>query len=764
MKKRITYVILTCLFFGTSCSVRKHLPPGEKLYNGATINVQREPGVDRGSKAYKRELKTIVTPIKNKMIFGFPYKVWFWYKIGETKKQRGLKYWLRNKLGEEPVLSSRVRPGFTAQNMQAYLENEGYFESEVKGDTIVKGYKVNAVYDVDVARPYLISAVEWKVDSSELAKAILTTDPQRSLLKKGDRYDLDNITGERERVDLQLKEKGFYFFNPYYIMTYADTNHKDFTVSLFLSIKPVAPPKARFAQKIKDILVYPRYSVTRPPADTLSMPEDTLEQIRIRDTVQAFKPTVFTRAILFRKGEYYSISEQNKTLNRLSNLNIFRFVKNRFEEAGSSDTSHSLNVYYYLTPLRQKTIQFEIGGFTKTNSFVGGQVNATWKHRNIFRGAESFNIRTYAAVEISLSDSLRQNNNFRLGGEASLIIPKFIVPFRMRREQHAYPPRTRFLLGYERLRRQNLYSKNYFRVQYELNWKETLEKEHTLAPISILYNDIKNTSPQFLYTVSTNPELRFVNLPEIITSAFYNFLRTTVNPNTANMFYMNFNVEMAGTLVGLFNKTTVPLSKKVFDAYFAQYFKADMEFRYTKRLGKQTYWANRFMVGASLPYGNSAYLPFSKQFIIGGANSLRGFRPRGIGPGSSRATALQQGYYPQVGGDYKLEMNTELRLPLFQKVNTAVFIDAGNIWMKDSLLYGKEGKLSGNFLNEIAVDAGIGLRFDASILVLRFDVAAPLRKPWLPSKERSTVDQIDLNSKAWRKENLVFNLAIGYPF
>jgi len=764
MNKRLTYVLLSCLLVVTSCSVRRHLPPGETLYNGSTIKVKLEPGISHRPRTYKRELSTIVTPIKNKMILGFPYKVWFWYKIGEPKKQKGLKYWLRNKLGEEPVLSNRVHPGTTAANMQAYLENEGYFESEVVGDTAVKGYKLNAVYDVKVARPYLISSVEWRVDSSELAKAILTADPAGSQLKKGDRYDLDNINNERERIDLLLKERGYYYFNPYYIMTYADTNHKDFTVSLFLSIKPVAPDKARFPQKIKDIIVYPRYSVFRPPADTLTMPEDTLEGVRIRDSVQAFKPTVFTRAILFRKGEYYSISGQNKTLNRLSNLNIFRFVKNRFELAGTSDTSNSLNVYYYLTPLRLKTLQFEIGGFTKTNSFVGGQVNATWKHRNIFRGAESFIIRGYTAVEISLSDSLRQNNNFRLGGEASLVIPKFIVPFRMRKEQHAYPPRTRFLLGYERLRRQNLYSKNYFRVQYELNWKETLEKEHTFAPLSVLYNDIRNTSPEFLYTVSTNPELRFVNLPEIIPSSFYNFLRTTVNPNTVNLFYMNFNVELAGTLVGLFNKTTVPLSKTLFNAYFAQFFKADIELRYTKRLGKKSYWANRLIIGGSMPYGNSAYLPFSKQFIIGGANSLRGFRPRGIGPGSSRATALQQGYYPQVGGDYKLEMNTELRLPITKQIKTAVFIDAGNIWMKDTLLYGKEGKLSANFLNEIAVDAGIGLRFDASILVLRFDVAAPLRKPWLPSKERNTADEIDLNSKAWRKENLVFNLAIGYPF
>jgi len=170
------------------------------------------------------------------------------------------------------------------------------------------------------------------------------------------------------------------------------------------------------------------------------------------------------------------------------------------------------------------------------------------------------------------------------------------------------------------------------------------------------------------------------------------------------------------------------------------------------------------LIGASYPYGNSVFLPFPRQFIIGGANSLRGFVPRKLGPGSTRATDEQQTAYPQIGGDYKLEMNTELRFPFLGRLKGAVFADAGNIWMKDTLLYGPGGKLSSNFIKEIAMNGGLGLRLDISVLILRFDLGIPFYKPWLPEGDRWVFHEISLGNKDWRKENLVYNIAIGYPF
>ena len=166
-----------------------------------------------------------------------------------------------------------------------------------------------------------------------------------------------------------------------------------------------------------------------------------------------------------------------------------------------------------------------------------------------------------------------------------------------------------------------------------------------------------------------------------------------------------------------------------------------------------------------MPYGNSKFLPFSRQFIIGGSSSLRGFSPRNIGPGTTLTSAFQQLYYPQVGGDYKLEMNSELRFPIIApRLKGAVFLDAGNIWTRDSILYSPTGQLTKGFLKQLAVDAGVGVRVDASILIIRLDVAFPLAKPWLPEGQRWVLQKVDLWDKNWRSENLVFNIGFGYPF
>ena len=246
--------------------------------------------------------------------------------------------------------------------------------------------------------------------------------------------------------------------------------------------------------------------------------------------------------------------------------------------------------------------------------------------------------------------------------------------------------------------------------------------------------------------------------------SFYNFLYNTINPNAANIFYFNGNIDAAGNVVGLIKKPEGAYSKTILGAYYSQYAKLDFDVRYTRKLAENFYWANRLIVGAGLPHGNSLFLPFSRQFIIGGGGSVRGFQPRQLGPGRARATALQQLNYPQVGGDYKIEMNTELRFPLVSRLRGALFADAGNIWVKDTLLYGKAGQLTKSFIKDIAVSGGIGFRLDISILLIRLDIAVPFRKPYLEKGKEWVIDKINFGSSAWRNENLVFNIGIGYPF
>lgn len=764
MKTLATYIVLVMLMATAGCSVGRKLPAGEKLYNGASIRVEKNEAVKESNRSLRKQLEAIAVPHKNKMIFGFPYKLWWWYKIGEPKRQSGLRFWLRSKLGEPPVLSSQLNASVVAANMQAYLENQGYFGTVVIGDSLISGNRIKGRYRVRVNPPYFIGAVHWATDSSQLAKSIAgVLRETKSLLQPGQQFNLDRVLRERSRINDQLKTRGYYFFNDQYLKALADTNNQDRSLSLYMTIKGETPPEALIPFRIEKVIVFPNYNLINPSPDTSLSQLIPINGIYVRDTVRQFKPGLFAANITYRPGEWYNINEQNKTLNRFINLGTFKFVKNRFEAMGHTDTAGLLRAYYYLTPARRKNIQAEIGGFSKSNSFTGGQLNLNWRNGNLFKKAENLTIKTYGAFEVSLSDSLKANNNWRAGAEISLTLPRFLVPFAIS-GRASYPPRTRFVVGYEWLRRQKQYTKNFFKLHYELNWRESISKEHTLVPVSIVYNNTKQVTNEFDALLLSNPSLQYANYPELIAGSLYNFSGTSVFSGGRNNYYLGIDAELAGTLSGLIRNPDSSFDKKIAGAYFAQYAKAKLELRYIRKVSDNLDWANRFILGAGFPYGNSAFLPFSRQFIIGGAKSLRGFRPRGIGPGSTRASTIQQAYLPQIGGDYKLEFNTEFRVSLSRLVKTAVFIDGGNIWTKDSRLFGPGSTLTGQFMRELAINTGAGVRLDLGILVFCVDIGFPLTKPWLPVGERWVVPAVKFGQPEWRRDNLILNIAIGYPF
>ena len=752
-------LLLAC----ASCSIQKKLPKGTHLYGGATIVVKKSEDNKSKSKPISKALENVATPQKNKMILGFPYKVAIWYFVGETKKQSGFKYWLRNRLGEAPVLSTTIDVDANALNMQAFLENIGYFKLSVTAAIKIKGYKMKTVYTASVPKPYTLDSITWVLDSSQLGKDLLKLRNNNSFMHKGDQFDIENIKAERNRVDIFLKRRGYYFFSPDYIKAFIDSSNESNKLNIYFTIKKDIPLSAKFPQTIQSITLFPNYTLLNPPPDTSKVGLIVYDSIFIRDTVKSFKPKALVRPLTYKPGSIYNLNNHNQTLNRYINMGVFKFVKSRYEASSDSVAPKNMDVYYYFTPTKKKTISAELGGFSKSNSFTGAQINLNWRNRNLFRGAELLNIKTYGAFETASNDTLIQNNNFRVGAEVSLSIPRFVTPFRIK-ESSYFPPFTKFTFGYEWFRRQLLYTKNFLRFQYDLNWKEGSNKDHTLSPLSITYNNATAFSNQFLEQINKYPVLQYANLPEVIVGSFYNFIYNSRNPRAKNIFYLNGNIDLAGNIAGLLNKPDSAFSKKIAGAFFAQYVKLDAEFRYTRKLNTNTYWANRINIGAGMPYGNSAYLPFSRQFIIGGSNSLRGFAPRQLGPGRVVTNAEQQASYPQIGGDYKLELQTEIRFPIVGRLRGALFADAGNIWSKNSLLNGNDAIFSKDFLEDIAVDGGLGFRLDISLLIIRLDIGIPLRKPFLPKGEEWVIKDINFGNGSWRNQNLVFNIGIGYPF
>lgn len=763
---RLRYQLFGIAFISifVSCSIRSHLPSGTQLYKGAYYEILKDKANKTKIKTVRNQLKEITSPIPNKTILGFPYKVALWFAIGEPKKAKGFRYWLRTKFGEAPILNTSVNANATALNFKYFLENKGYFKTNVGGDTTIKGYKVTAKYKIELGFPYTINTHKWILDStSQIGKDISGLPTKQTNIKKNAQYDLDNIKAERDRTEVYLKSIGYYYFSADDIKALVDSSKGGHVVNIFFTLKSPLPAGATLPQTIRSITLFPNYTLITPPPDTSKTGLTSLDGIFIRDTIGKIKPAALIRPVTYRPQSLYSVKSQNRTLNRFINMGIFKFAKNRYTGDGDTLTPHFLDVYYYLTPLPAKSFQAELGLFTKSNSFTGARASLTWRNRNLFKGAEQLYVKTYGSFESSGNSALQANNNFSLGTDVSLLYPRFVTPFRIK-ESNFFPPKTKFTIGYDWFRRQALYTKNYFRFQYELVWKEQVNKEHILSPINIIYNTTSAFSPQYQLLVSQVPVLAQTNLPEVIIGSSYNYSFHSGNPNANRILYFNGNLDAAGNTIGLFSKTNGPYSSKIAGAYFSQYVKFETDLRYSTRLNTNTWWANRIIVGAGFPYGNSAYLPFSRQFTIGGASSLRGFQPRQLGPGRARANSLQQLYLPLIGGDYKLEVNTELRFPLFSKLKGALFMDAGNIWTKDSVLYGAIGQFNSHFLQDIAVSGGVGFRLDISILIIRLDIAAPFRKPYLERGKEWVIGDFQPFSSTWRKQNLVYNIAIGYPF
>lgn len=766
-----SYFILMLIFLAASCSVKRYLPKGERLYRGSTISVQKHPETKTSNKALKSKLKLAVKPRPNKFFLGQPWKVWWWYKLDgpdSTRKEKGLRAFLRNKLAEPPILSSRINTTSTSENITGLMENLGYFHTTAQGDTTNTGsYFTKARYNVQVQPQYLIKDITWVSDSSAILK-ILQAEQQTSntLLKPGKPYTLSDITTERDRLDLFIKTKGYYYFNPDYLMAYADSTIGGRKVSLFLNIKKVTPEIAKHSSTINSITIFPNYSLVSKELDTSRSDLEMHDSLYIRDTTKKFKPSLFVETITYRPGNLYSSTSQNTTLNRLINLGAFKFVKNRFEPLEDTSLGHRLDVYYYLTPAKKKSIQASVDGFAKDNNYLGAQLSVNMRNRNTFGKAELLTIRAFGGFEVSFADSLHKNNNMRLGGEVSLRIPRYLIPFLNVRDRLFYPPNTNIIAGYELLRKQMFYTKNLFRVQYELTRRKNLLVQTTFAPISISYLKATNVTDTFYKQAQVSPSLLLNIYDEAILGTFYSYTYNKSASTLRNKWYLNGSIDLSGNIAGLVTGAKNFREKKIFGTPFAQFVKLDFDIHYTRRLPgpSQLDWANRLQIGIGMPYNNSALLPFAKQYIIGGSSSIRGFNVRSIGPGSYKPTAEDQRFFQLIGGDYKFLANSELRIPLTRLISGAVFVDVGNIWTKGTLLFGKQGQFSKDWYKELAVASGIGLRFDATVILIRVDLGIPLRKPYLPEGQRWVLDKIDFGSRAWRRENLVLNIALGYPF
>ena len=758
------FVYTLLVLAACSCSNTKYLPKGEVLYTGAAVTVKSPEISAKYRKTLASDLKTLTRPKPNSNFLGLRIKLWLWNIAGNPKKKNSPKRWIKN-MGEPPVLLSSVSVENNAKILQNNLENQGFFRAQVTGDTVVKRQRARAIYQAVTGPQYTINDVFFIQDSSRVGKAIVRTQ-RRTLLKKGAPFNLQMIKDERARIDGRLKEYGYYFFKADYILIDVDSTIGDNKVNLYVRNKEETPPEAENRYRIEDVYIYSNYSLnTTIGQDTNKANAIHYRGYYVLDSSQKYKPRLFQQAMQFNPGDVYNRRDHNNSLNRLINLNVFKFVKNRFEKTGDT----TLDVYYYLTPSQRKSLRLEIGGNTKSNNLAGSEVTVGFTNRNTFRGGEILRVDAFVGSEVQFSGQFKGYNTFRIGAEANLAFPRFIVPFTNIDPKGGFVPRTNVQLGYEILVKQKLYTLNSFKTGWGYLWKENIQKEHQFYPISVQYVQPINVTQEYLDSLAKDPTLQKAIDTQFIIGANYNYLVNGLAGKTrpANGMYFSGTLDLSGNIVGLAMGANAKEGdqKRIFGGAFAQYLKAEADFRVYRRLGRASEWANRIIVGTGFPYGNSLEMPFVKQYFVGGNNSLRAFRSRAIGPGTYIAEGYgTTGFVPDQSGDLKLELNTEYRMKLYSVIHGAVFVDAGNIWLYNENPLKPGGKFSKDWYRELAVGTGIGIRLDISIMVLRLDVAFPIRKPWLPEGERWVFKDIDLGSTDWRRQNVIYNLAIGYPF
>ncbi len=766
MKTRLSYCLLCLMLLASwSCSNTRYLKEGELLYTGGKVKVIDSLLSRKERKKLARELNPLLRPKPNSKILGLRPKLYFYNLAGEPKKQKGFRHWLRTKVGEPPVLFSQVDLDYNASILQNYTENRGFFKVTTSADSTRRGKKASAEYTVRPGKQYKIREVIFPPDSSAIHQSVAET-KAKTLLRKGDPYDLDVIKNERNRIDVILKEEGYYYFNPDYLKVQVDSTVGNHQVDLLIKVKDEMPEQSKKVFTINDIYIYPNYSARQLRRDSIR--GDTLGLIKYKDFTivdkdKLFNPRIFDRTLYFHKYDIYNRTDHNLSLNRVVNLGTFKFVKNQFRI--SDENENALDAYYYLTPLPKKSIRVEVLGKTNSANYTGTELNVNWSNRNTFKGAELFTVSVFGGLEVQVSGQNNGFNVYRVGSEASMIWPRFIGPFRLK-SSSGYVPKTKATIGYEFQKREQLYALNSFKGSFGYLWKENVRKEHQLMVTDITYVSPNGITDLYRQQMNDIPALEKAIEKQLIFGPTYSYTYTnTMRTNKKHNIYYKGSFDVAGSLAGLLTGADVKAGKQeeVFGVAFSQFLKMENDFRHYMKLGEESQLASRIIVGVGYGYGNSTELPFIKQFFIGGTNSIRAFRARSIGPGSF-IEKQESEFLPDQSGDIKLEMNTEYRTKLFSIVKGAVFVDAGNIWLMNKNPNKPGAEFSKKFLNEIAVGTGVGLRFDLSFLILRTDLAFPIRKLVVDEGFKWTIDDINFGSGSWRKENLVFNLAIGYPF
>lgn len=575
-------------------------------------------------------MEEALRPKPNTKFLGLRPGLHYYYKMQEEKPGFINRFFYK-KIGENPVYQSDVKPYEVEEILVNRMENRGFFYSEATSEFEEKEKEASVKYTVTAPTPYTIAT--YQLDTlpqpiySEIQQSVAN-----SKLSKGMRFDLSNMKIERERIDIDLKKKGYYNFNSGFLIFEADTNQYDKKqFDLFLRLKNEVPKKSIVPYKISKINVYANYDVQDSTVNNV----ERFNEKNYINSADFFKSEYLDPFITLEEGQIYSPENSKNTARRLSTIGAYKFVNIQYTEKDSllSDSLGILEANIFLSPLNKRAIRAELQAVSKSNNFAGPGLAVTYSNRNLFKGGETLNTTANVGYEVQAGGGGNSGKtSIELGLKTELIFPRVIFPIKISNDFFKYSiPKTKTSIGVDYLSRTKLYALLSGSAQFGYVWQANRYVTHEIIPISVNYTQLSNTTPEFDTILENNPFLKRSFEQQFISGLNYSFTYNgMVDATKTNQFFVNTTLDVAGNSISLFGKENEMGRKEFLGLEYAQYAKVDVDLRYHFKFGKDQVIATRLFGGYGLPYGNSEVMPYVKQYFSGGPYSVRAFRIRSL--------------------------------------------------------------------------------------------------------------------------------------
>ena len=781
MKRFLFYIAALCLL--VACSTTKHLPEGEVLYIGQKPTIVENRSTTSLGETTMEEVNAALDKAPNNSILGIrmPFPVGLWVYNGFQKYEKGLGRWIFNRFASQPILLSAVNPDIRVKAATNLLHDYGYFNGTVGYQTFYHpkdSLKAQIQYTVNMRNPYFIDTVYY-LGFSERTQRIMELGRRRSLISPGEQFNVTDLDGERTRISELLRNVGCYYFRPDYLTYQADTTmvpggHVQLRMIPVPGMPSVAEKPFYLGRKTVEILG----KNGEAPNDSVDYKNLRIyyhDKLRVRPNMLyrwtdyknfRYKRQVEDSAGISRRRSaesLYSLYRQTRVQERLANVGIFRYMEMQFTPRDTAFVSDTLDVNIRTALDKPYDAELDFNVKMKSNNQAGPGAAFTVTKKNVFGGGESWNVKLNGSYEWQTGkDRSSLMNSYELGISTSLIFPRVVFP-RMGGNEYDFPATTTFRLYADQMNRAKYYKLLAFggNVTYDFQPKSTMK--HSITPFRLTFNVLRNPTEAFQQLQAENPALYVSLRNQFIPAMEYTFtydngaMRRRRNP-----IWWQTTVASAGnvtsTIYRIFGQPFSQKEKKMLGVPFAQFLKLNSEFRYHYRIDRNQMIASRVAAGAIWSYGNMTTAPYTEQFYIGGANSVRAFAARNIGPGGYPPDKDNKYSFINHVGDIRLETNVEYRFRIVSDLHGAVFLDAGNVWLmrEDKDRPGGEFTLK-DFPRQIALGTGLGIRYDMDFLVFRLDWGVALHDPYDTGKSGY------YNIPRF-KDSMALHFAIGYPF